>query len=288
MTNFFLHHKQTQQTHEYLTFDGLMSVIRQDQNMDNWLIWKPTQNAWIVLKDDQDLMPRIQSYQQASVVPTKPPVAPPPPVLTPVTPVQTTPLVQTPAATQAPATQAPATQAPATQTPAAQTPAQTIQPATVIAAPAQAQPVTPQPKQEDKAKIPTLPAMDDGQFEIIDFQAAPEPAAVRPQSGIATTDEKRKYPRIRCKLRTIITDQSQAFLTYTEDVSLGGVKLQHPLPPEVLKNAIEIYITAPSGRTSIVFRCMAFQDKGGFYRFEFTEDMTDYKSHLASWLDSLR
>ncbi len=265
-TNFFLHHKQTQQTHEYLTFDGLMNVLRQDQNMENWLIWKPSQNTWLILKDDQDLLPRIQSYQQGSIVPTKPPLAPPPPPMT------------TPAAASAAAT---------TPEPAAIS----LQTATSIAAPVEqnkpshdSQPV----KKQEEPKIPTLPAMEDGDFEIIDFQAAPAPEAPRPQVGIPTTDEKRKYPRIRCKLRTIITDQNQAFLTYTEDVSLGGVKLQHPLPPEVLKNKIEIYITAPSGRTSIVFRCMAFQDKAGFYRFEFTEDMTDYKTHLASWLDSLR
>ena len=261
-TNFFLHHKQTQQTHEYLTFEGLVNVLRQDQNLENWLIWKPTQNAWLILKDDQDLMARIQTYQQ-NIIPTKPPMAPPPP---PPTPVAATPVVAT-----------------------------SLQTATVTAAPVQTQTPTPQiqtepeiKKEDSKAKIPTLPALEDGEFEIIDFQSAPAPAPARPNTGVVTTDEKRKYPRIRCKLRTIITDQSQAFLTYTEDVSLGGVKLQHPLPPEVLKNEIEIYITAPSGRTSIVFRCMAFQDKGGFYRFEFTEDMTNYKSHLASWLDSLR
>ncbi len=226
VVNYFVFYKPTQQTHEYLTFDGLVNVLRNDLNHNNWLIWKPELNLWTHLHEDTILLQQINMHQKPLQSPTRPP-----------------------------------------------------QPTTLESSPA------------PRHKIPDLIKLEDGEFEIIEFKddlTEPDTTPRVTKSGIPTSEEKRKFPRIRCKLRTIITDQNQAFLTYTVDVSLGGVMLQHQIPLEIVKNKIEIYITAPSGKSSIVFRCKAVADQSGFYRFEFSEDLADYKSHLASWLDSLR
>lgn len=225
--NYFLHHQETLQTHEYLTLDGLINTIRSDQNLRNWLIWNEGKQAWMILAEDQDLIQKIQNHQSKTSAPTKPPKIP-----------------------------------------------------------------SSIPTELMTKTTPT--SIQEGEFEIVDFVTESVPPvkleALPPKTSepIVTSDELRKYPRIRCKLRTIITDQNQAFLTYTENVSLGGFKLQHAIPLEIIRNKIEVYITAPSKRESIVFRCRAFKDPAGFYRFEFTDELSDSKIHLASWLDSLR
>lgn len=223
--NYFIYYKPTKQSHEYLTFDGLVNVLRSDLNYNNWLIWKPELNSWAHLNEDSALVQKIINHQQNLQTPVKPPAPSP-------------------------------------------------------------EESAPTPRY----KIPNITQMEEGEFEIVEFtEASHQPTNGEvPPHGIPTSEEKRKFPRIRGKLRTIITDQDKAFLTYTEDVSLGGVKLQHAIPLEIVRNKIEIYITAPSGKSSIVFRCKAIMDQSGFYRFEFSEDLKDYKSHLASWLDSLR
>lgn len=135
---------------------------------------------------------------------------------------------------------------------------------------------------------------DDDEFIIVDFADETQPATqAKPAQTTAPTkkfDDKsnaRQHPRIKGRLRTIITNRERAFITYTRDISLGGVLLEHAIPDDLLKGSVDIFITAPTGKDSIVFRCQPIKNQNGQYRFSFTGMESQNEQKLVSWLDHL-
>ena len=133
---------------------------------------------------------------------------------------------------------------------------------------------------------------EDDEFMIVDYADEKKPETLGKKAAVpaAKFDEKsnaRQHPRIKGRLRTIITNRERAFITYTRDISLGGVLLEHAIPDDLLKGSVDIFITAPTGKDSIVFRCQPIKNQNGQYRFSFTGMETQNEQKLTSWLDHL-
>lgn len=97
---------------------------------------------------------------------------------------------------------------------------------------------------------------------------------------------KRKHPRVKGRLRTILTNKAKAFITYSRDISLGGISVEHNIPKEILQGEIEVYISDPSGRKSVVFRCNPIAE-GDASRFTFSKTDEKQLTKLTNWLDEL-
>lgn len=97
----------------------------------------------------------------------------------------------------------------------------------------------------------------------------------------------RRYPRVKGRLRTIITNKSKAFMTFTKDISLGGIQVENLIPHDILNSEIEVYLSDPTGKKSILFRCHPVGDMKNPCRFSFAK--ADEKSllKLSQWLDDL-
>ena len=98
---------------------------------------------------------------------------------------------------------------------------------------------------------------------------------------------KRRYPRIEGRLRTIITNRSKAFMTYTKDISLGGIQTESPIPKDIIATEIEVYISDPQGKKSILFRCHPVGDLANPNRFSFAKADEKNLQKLGQWLDDL-
>lgn len=167
-----------------------------------------------------------------------------------------------------------------------------------LLAQAQVPPPLPQPPPIPPAmKVSLADKKSDDDFFIVDYaeetkpvqQSAPpkkaEPTKTAPAAEKSRNE--REHPRIKGRLRTIITNRERAFITYTRDISLGGVLLEHAIPDDLLKGSVDIFITAPTGKDSIVFRCQPIKNQSGQYRFSFMGVDAQNQEKLSSWLDHL-
>ncbi len=166
---------------------------------------------------------------------------------------------------------------------------------------AQAPPPLPQPPPiPPEMKTSTPGKKEEEDFFIVDYAEESKPVQETPKrnapapatnKSAAPGKEKvrndRQHARIKGRLRTIITNRERAFITYTRDISLGGVFLEHAIPEDLLKGIVDIFITAPTGKDSIVFRCQPIQNQSGQYRFSFVGIEAQNQEKLTQWLDHL-
>jgi hypothetical protein len=128
---------------------------------------------------------------------------------------------------------------------------------------------------------------------ILEKTAPPQSAA--PQSNTANAaagnntakKHNRRYPRINGRLRTIITNKSKAFMTFTKDISLGGIWVENNIPQDILNSEIEVYVSDPTGKKSILFRCHPVGDLKNPCRFSFAKADEKNLQKLSQWLDDL-
>lgn len=99
--------------------------------------------------------------------------------------------------------------------------------------------------------------------------------------------DKRKHPRIKGRLRTILTNKAKAFITYSRDISLGGISVEHSIPKEILQGEIEVYISDPTGKRSVVFICNPVETSNDANRFTFSKTDEKQLTKLTSWLEEL-
>lgn len=97
----------------------------------------------------------------------------------------------------------------------------------------------------------------------------------------------RRYPRVKGRLRTIITNKSKAFMTFTKDISLGGIQVENPIPPDLFNTEIEVYLSDPTGKKSILFRCHPVGEQTNLNRFSFAKADEKNLQKLSQWLDDL-
>ncbi len=97
----------------------------------------------------------------------------------------------------------------------------------------------------------------------------------------------RRYPRVKGRLRTIITNKSKAFMTFTKDISLGGIQVENMIPHDILNSEIEVYLSDPSGKKSILFRCLPVGDLKNPCRFSFAKADEKNIQKLGQWLNDL-
>ncbi len=154
----------------------------------------------------------------------------------------------------------------------------------------------PPPIPPNMKSSPSTKKEDEG-FIIVDYAVETKPVQETPKEKVAAPAStppaadkprnERHHPRIKGRLRTIITNRERAFITYTRDISLGGVLLEHAIPDDLLKGSVDIFITAPTGKDSIVFRCQPIKNQSGQYRFSFMGVDAQNQEKLSSWLDHL-
>jgi hypothetical protein len=96
--------------------------------------------------------------------------------------------------------------------------------------------------------------------------------------------ERRLNPRFDIKLRVIIKSGKNTYMTFTRDVSLGGLSLLTDVPDYIYNSEAEIYITAPDQRNNIMFICSPVASKLGKSRLMFTRIEASKQKILAAWL----
>lgn len=152
-------------------------------------------------------------------------------------------------------------------------------------------PPQPAPKIPETKVAPTAEA----DFKIISYEPSDEiTAIIPPPTGQAQKPtgpiNQRKFPRHDIRLKVIISNKSKTFLSYTSNVSVGGVALEDNIPREffIPHSESEIFICSPKKNEFLAFRCQPVGDDQDPKRFSFGEIPEQSMLKFQNWIDRLK
>lgn len=151
-------------------------------------------------------------------------------------------------------------------------------PAETTQSPAPEVPTTPPP-------IPNYQQPDD--FKIITYED--ETVAATPAKS-AGRENQRKSPRYDIRLKVIISNKEKTFLSYTKNVSIGGVALEDNIPAEYFApdKDTEIFISSPKKNEFLAFRCTPVGDHSDPKNFSFGQISPESLQKFQLWIDKLK
>ena len=116
-------------------------------------------------------------------------------------------------------------------------------------------------------------------------ELAPQIEEQEPANESKDAAEKRAHPRYEIRLRVIIKSGRHTYLTFTKDVSLGGLNLVNNVPESIFNTEAEIYISAPDQKNKVMFLCQPVASPLGRSRLMFTQINEKKQTILAAWID---
>ena len=122
-------------------------------------------------------------------------------------------------------------------------------------------------------------------FEEAAAESTPTAEEHDPATENQESAEKRAHPRYEIRLRVIIKSGRHTYLTFTKDVSLGGLNLVNNVPESIFNAEAEIYISAPDQKNKVMFLCQPIPSPLGRSRLMFTQINEKKQTILAAWID---
>jgi len=96
--------------------------------------------------------------------------------------------------------------------------------------------------------------------------------------------ERRKTNRFNLNFRLMISNGEDSIITFSSDISLGGIRLAHELPTDFVGKECEIYIMNNETRESIQLACRGLGTGTNRIRIAFAEHDLDTLEKLLCWM----
>jgi hypothetical protein len=97
---------------------------------------------------------------------------------------------------------------------------------------------------------------------------------------------KRKFTRFAYRMKCTVKSSGTLFDTYSVDISLGGIQLEHALPSQMLKEKCTLEIEGPDGVGKVTFTLNLASREEARY-FYFSNFVAEEVKQLEKWLTSL-
>jgi hypothetical protein len=123
----------------------------------------------------------------------------------------------------------------------------------------------------------------DSDFVIVSYEP-PTPS----KKSKKEYSEQRKSPRHDVRLKVIISNKEKTFLSYTVNVSMGGVMLEDSIPREYFNSETEIFISSPKKNEFVAFRCIPVGEDEEPKRLSFGQISQASLSKFQEWVDKLK
>ncbi len=104
----------------------------------------------------------------------------------------------------------------------------------------------------------------------------------------AEYSEQRKYARFDMRLKVIISNKEKTFLSYTKNVSIGGVMLEDKIPRDYFNAETEIFISSPKKNEFVAFRCVPVGDDKEPTRFSFGQISKASLDKFQDWITKVK
>lgn len=150
---------------------------------------------------------------------------------------------------------------------------------------------------------PTIHLADDDEgFKVVEYADSPqakappspslkaipqvpekEPLPPPPEEDYS---QKRKFKRYLVRFKVIISNQQKTFLSYSKNISEGGILLEDRIPKYMFNEKSEVYISSPNKKEIIVFRCLPFGEDENPNRLLFQQSQASHLEKLRLWLET--
>ena len=97
--------------------------------------------------------------------------------------------------------------------------------------------------------------------------------------------ERRTHRRFRTRTRVVISDGKTSFTSYSMDVSLGGIRLEHAIPKDFAGKKCEIYLNVGKSRQPLVLHGVPIDDKED--RIQLSAGGGIYRDQLQNWFEMI-
>jgi hypothetical protein len=98
--------------------------------------------------------------------------------------------------------------------------------------------------------------------------------------------ERRSSPRLAGRLRVVVVSGRVVFRTFSYDISEGGIRLEKPVPPELVSSVVDIFVSSPEYKSSLRFKARLIPDQADAFRFQFIAQGAEVHL-LTQWVQSL-
>ncbi len=135
--------------------------------------------------------------------------------------------------------------------------------------------------------------LQDNDFVIVSYEqpmSPPKIPGVNKKSNDAKTEhsEQRKFARYDMRLKVIISNKEKTFLSYTKNVSIGGVMLEDKIPRDYFNAETEIFISSPKKNEFVAFRCVPAGDDKEPTRFSFGQISKASLEKFQDWITKVK
>lgn len=97
-------------------------------------------------------------------------------------------------------------------------------------------------------------------------------------------EDLRKHPRYNIRFKVIIENDIITFRSFTSNISLGGIALEHSIPEKMLSSDCKIYISDLDNSETIMFKIKPIR-RGTDYKYFNFEGLDEYFTQkLDAWL----
>ncbi len=100
--------------------------------------------------------------------------------------------------------------------------------------------------------------------------------------------DQRKFARHDIRLKVIISNKEKTFLSYTVNVSVGGVMLEDTVPRNYFNSETEIFISSPKKNEFVAFRCTPVGDDQEPKRFSFGQISQASLQKFQDWISKVK
>lgn len=124
--------------------------------------------------------------------------------------------------------------------------------------------------------------LEDPDFVIVSYEPPTTP------NKKADYAEQRKFERHEVRLKVIISNKEKTFLSYTVNVSIGGVMLEDKIPRDYFNSETEIFVSSPKKNEFVAFRCTPVGDDQEPKRFTFGQISKASLDKFQDWITKLK
>lgn len=148
---------------------------------------------------------------------------------------------------------------------------------------------SPPPFEAPKVPPPPLFLKEEPQPEliVINSETYANDKVILVQKNDSQPEEKRKHQRFFKRFKVLIESSNHIYRSFTKDISIGGISLEHGLPEKMVNTECSVYITYVDNKDTIMIKAKPIIRADKNYKFFSFNDLEDsYKKKLEEWLSN--
>jgi|GEM_PF-6006707 len=105
-----------------------------------------------------------------------------------------------------------------------------------------------------------------------------------PSRTQAKRPDQRRFSRFNLEFKVVLVCEGKTFRTYSDNISMGGMRLKHKVPPFMLDYPCKIVISRRDSFENIEFKCRIISRGDDLHGVEFVDGDSKVIQSLENWI----